>query len=170
MLIGTFSTTVAAEPKLRRTIKAHADSLASLAFSRDGKTLATGGHIVIDGNKSQATIKLWNISSGKNILTLNGHTDTVNALAFSPDGKTLASAGSVLDKTVKLWNVSTGKNFATLRGHTFMVMSVSFSPDGRSIASASRDGRIKLWDVASGKNTFTIEVLKQGRMVCGIQP
>ena len=79
-----------------------------MAFSPDGKTLASGS--------SDRTIKLWDVATGKEQATLKGHTGCVYSVAFSPDGKTLASGSE--DKTIKLWDVETGKEQATLKGHT----------------------------------------------------
>jgi serine/threonine protein kinase len=81
-----------------RTLEGHTSNVFALAYSPDGKTLASGS---VDN-----TVKLWNASTGAVIRTLEGHTDSVRALAYSPDGKTLASGSR--DKTVKLWNASTG--------------------------------------------------------------
>ena len=80
----------------------------SVAFSPDGKTLASGSE--------DETIKLWDVATGKEQATLKGHTHAVCSVAFSPDGKTLASGSG--DKTIKLWDVATGKEQATLKGHT----------------------------------------------------
>ncbi|MEH2111468.1 MAG: WD40 repeat domain-containing protein, partial [Nostoc sp.] len=96
------------------------NSVSSVSFSPDGKTLASGS--------ADNTIKLWNLETGKEIGTLNGHTNSVSSVSFSPDGKTLASGSD--DKTIKLWNLETGKEIGTLNGHTNSVSSVSFSPDG----------------------------------------
>jgi WD40 repeat protein len=71
-------------------------AVCSVAFNLDGKILASGSR--------DKTIKLWDVTSGKNIATLKGHSDTVNSVAFSRDGKTLASASD--DKTLRLWDVA----------------------------------------------------------------
>lgn len=124
----------------------HADTVNSVTFSPNGKTLASGS--------DDKTIKLWEPVSGQNLRTLSGHTRRVVSVAFSPDSKMLASGSS--DDTIKLWDVVTGRNLRTLRGHTEEVNSVAFSPDGRMLASGSSDGTIKLWDVASGQNVQTL--------------
>ena len=134
------------EPK-GHTLKGHHGWVYSVAYSPDGKTLASGS-----GDK---TIKLWDVATGKEQATLKGHTDEVNSVAYSPDGKTLASGSD--DKTIKLWDVATGKEQATLKGHTDWVSSVAFSPDGKTLASGSGDETIKLWDVATGKEQATLK-------------
>src|SRR4051794_25806481 len=89
----------AQEPELRDTLKGHADTVYSLAYSQDGKTLASGSR--------DKTIKLWDVATGKERATLEGHTDCVCAVAYSPDGKTLASGS--LDETIKLWDIPADK-------------------------------------------------------------
>ncbi|MEH1884926.1 WD40 repeat domain-containing protein, partial [Nostoc sp.] len=93
------------------------NSVSSVSFSPDGKTLASGS--------DDKTIKLWNLETGKEIRTLTGHSKSVSSVSFSPDGKTLASGSA--DKTIKLWNLETGKEIRTLTGHSKSVSSVSFS-------------------------------------------
>jgi len=131
------------------------DSVYSVAFSPDGKTLASGSYA--------GTVKLWDVASGEELSTLlSVSTDTggaysgwytVYSVAFSPDGKILASAGGV-DGKVKFWDVTSGTLLRTLNGSTDAI-AVAFSPDGKILASGEEAG-IKLWDVASGKELYTL--------------
>ncbi|MEA5598411.1 NB-ARC domain-containing protein [Rivularia sp. UHCC 0363] len=116
-------------------------SVFELALSRDGKLLAT--------SHADRKIRVWQLTDGKNLLTLKVHEGWAWALAFSPDGKTLATGGH--DNLVKLWDVQTGKCLQTFDKHTAPIWSVSFSPDGQTLVSGSSDTSIRLWDVHSGE-------------------
>jgi hypothetical protein len=108
----------------------------SLAFSPDGKLLAS------DGNEK--AVKLWDVNSGTLRQTLPGrHEDFVSSVAFSPDGKVLASGSG--GGPIRLWDVNSGTLKQTLTGHNSCVNSLAFSPDRKLLASGSMDKTIKLW-------------------------
>src|SRR5262249_6947368 len=123
----------------RHTFHARVPGNVSVSFSPDGRRLATGG--------KENTVKIWDVESGRELLTLRGHNGEVYTLAFSPDddGRWIASAGE--DNTVRIWDSHTGKVVRTFRGHTGIVSSVSFSPDGKLLVSGSRDSTVKVWDL-----------------------
>jgi len=124
----------------------HAASVRSVAFSLDGRTLASGS--------KDNTIRLWDMQTRTLRKTLIGHTGEVSNVAFSADGKILASGSS--DRTICLWNMETDTLLKTLTGHTETVLSVSFSADGKTLASASTDSTMRLWDTQSGELRETL--------------
>ena len=125
----------------------HQQKVWSVAFSADGKHMATGSD---DGQ-----IRLWptevisNPSLQPTLLT--GHEKKVESLAFHPDGQMLASASE--DKTIRLWDINHPTTpIALLTGHEKGIRSVAFSPDGKTLASGSDDNSIRLWDTTNITN------------------
>ncbi|KAL4734024.1 hypothetical protein BDV11DRAFT_175153 [Aspergillus similis] len=130
-----------------QTLEGHSDWVLSVAFSPDGRLLASGS---VDRN-----IKLWDPATGTLKHTLEGHSDWVQSVAFSSDGRLLASHSR--DEIIKLWDPASGVLKHTLAGHSDWVQSVAFSPNGRLLASGSRAKTIKLWDPATGALKHTLE-------------
>jgi len=149
---------VAAPWKLERNIGSGSadspliDRVLSLAFSPDGKTLATGG-----GQPSRSgEVKLWNMADGSLQREIkDAHSDTVFGIEFSFDGKNLATCAA--DKFVKTWTVSDGKFIMSFEGHTHHVLGVSWAADGRTLASSGADGVVKIWDFVIGGQKRTIK-------------
>ncbi len=131
--------------KLIHTIEGHGDEIKSLAFSPDGKLLASGSQ---DG-----TVRVWEIESGRSIYTLS-QASPVLSIAFSPSGFLLA-AGSK-DGKILLWDLNNGKLARVLKGHRYEVNSVDFSPDGSLLISGSMDATLRIWNVKNGSLLNTL--------------
>jgi WD40 repeat protein len=128
---------------LLQTLDGHSASVGTIAFSPDGKILASGS--------DDFTIKLWDAHSGKLLQTLKDHTRYVRTLSFSWHHGMLASGS--YDNTVNIWDSSSGKLLRKLPDHADVIHRVAFSRDSKILASSSGFSftTIKLWEVSSGK-------------------
>ena len=119
-----------------RTLVGHAAGVEGLAFSPNGRTLASASR--------DNSVHLWDVASGAELHRLIGHRGDALTVAFSPDGNTVASGG--WDAVIRLWDVSTGELQKSVDSYQFVVKSITFSPEGEIIATGSWDNTVRLWD------------------------
>jgi eukaryotic-like serine/threonine-protein kinase len=123
--------------------------LAGLAFSPDGRQLASG-HVQPRGNP-QPEVRVWDTTTWQHVRTLAGHPEVIRALAFSPDGKRLAAGGR--HGTVQVWDATSGAAAGSFKAHEKGVAALAFRPGGRHLATASDDETVKLWALAGGRES-----------------
>jgi len=151
MLAGTLYRTPL---RMVRTLKGHTARVNSVAFSTDGRLLASGTGVgIISGGDFGNTIKIWEVSTGRLLRTLDYQT-YVYSVAFSPDGRLLAFGG--WENYMRLWKLDTYKVPPTKLDHGSFVTKVAFTPDNRIVAS-SGSNMIKLWEVSTGKLLRTLQ-------------
>ncbi|GAB4276669.1 MAG: hypothetical protein Fur0025_02020 [Oscillatoriaceae cyanobacterium] len=136
-------------------------SVWSIAFSPDGKILASAHH-------ADSTVKIWNLENGQLLRTLRGHVWAVESVAISPDGQTVVSGS--LDSNIKIWNLKNGQLIQTLNGpadspfsmvqswfSSHSIWSIAISPDGTRLASGGAEQPIKIWNLKTGKQSNILE-------------
>jgi len=119
-----------------------------MALSPDGRMLASSSW--------DKTVRIWDINSGKLLLTLKGHEDPI-CVAWSPDNQVIAS-GDYKDGTIRLWNLESGELLRILKGHTGAILSITWSPGRNILASGSDDNTIRFWNADTGK---TLKILTE---------
>ncbi len=141
----------AAKPKLLATFAENKAQAWSVAFSPDGKTVASGAGGTL-GNPGE--LKLWDAKTHKELFLVETER-SVRWVAFSPDGKTIATAEH--DNIAYLRDATTGKTIRAFKGHTSGIDTVAFSPDGKTLITSSWDKTAKLWNVATGEEIRTLD-------------
>lgn len=126
-----------------------------LAYSPDGS------HVVVASFSNTPTV--WDVESGREVVSLQGHTGRVQTVAWSPDGRFIATGGE--DTDVIVWDAATGETVLTLSGHSDSIYGMAFSPDSVRLASSGYDSAVRVWDVASGEQILVLEQPSQSKGV-----
>ncbi|EHK45823.1 hypothetical protein TRIATDRAFT_219595 [Trichoderma atroviride IMI 206040] len=137
-----------------QTLRGHSHWVRAVAFSPDGRYIASGSQ--------DRTVKIWDVATGTEKQSFTGHFLGVWSVAFSADGCHVASGS--YDETITIWDLR-GKEQLTLKGHSNIITSVAFSLDGRYLASGSHDETIRIWDTATGKEQRTLEIGTEVRTI-----
>jgi WD40 repeat protein/serine/threonine protein kinase len=163
-----------------RTLPGHYGLVNSLAFSPDGKLLASGG--------MDRSLQIWRVADGERVLNFSDTHDEVSCVAFSPDSKLVAlGAGrpragfggdiytrfteeSHMQSEILLVEAASGKLVRKLEGHTNGVWGLCFSHDGSFLASVGDDAQIKIWDVASGRLKQKCQTTKKSVLCVAVSP
>jgi len=137
-------------PKLVVSLEGHTSEVYCVAFSPDGKRLAS---------VNNREVKVWDVVNGKELFTHMTRGSNAYGVAFSPDGKKIAVSVS---KQVRLFDASTGQDLATLSTPADFIFRIAFSPDGKHVAGAGGSnstaslGHVHVWDVATTKEILTL--------------
>jgi len=138
----------------RAALLGHVDGVKSVAFSPNGKLIATAGYL--------DQIKLWRTETATEIASIRA-TAVISGIAFSPDGKYLVAGLDAFGvqpagkNNAELYDVATRNLVRRFEGHDWGISAVTFSPSGSLLATSSSDGTVRLWDVATGRSKTLVD-------------
>jgi WD40 repeat protein len=127
-----------------RVIGRHPEIVWSVAFSPNGKTLASSA-------RRHGIVRLWDVATGRMVRSYPGHAGGVSRVLFSRDGQRLLAAGGSFDPSIIVSDTATARELRRLEGHTSLVGAMALSPDGQTLASVVSGDAVRLWDLATGK-------------------
>jgi len=127
---------------------AHRRMVSGIAFTPDGRILATGG--------LEGTARLWDLTTHREIATLKGHLRAIWAMDISPDGRRLVT-GAGGGETVKLWDMNTQQELITLASEDPIISTLVFSPDGNKIIGENDRRQVRIWTAPSWAQIEAVE-------------
>ena len=133
-------------------LKGHTELVNSVAYSPDGKILAS--------SSNDWTIRIWDVDKRKHIKTLGGHRTPVNSVTSSYDGETIVS-GSY--DGIRVWNVENWSDKILYKNEKAGIVNVMYLPDGKTLTSLNKDGKIESWDLTNGEKQWSIYGYKKSR-------
>ena len=139
-------------------------ALGQLDIGRQPGVLPDNGRLASGGGAfgKPAEVKVWEVATGKKLLTLTGPGGPTVGLKFASDGRQIISGCQ--DGTIKVWSEASGQEVVTVKGHPGTVHVVAFTGDGQRLVSSRQDGAIKVQSVTTGETVFSIQG-QSGRVV-----
>ncbi|MDP9176040.1 MAG: WD40 repeat domain-containing protein [Planctomycetota bacterium] len=124
-------------------LSGHSDGVQSVSYFHDGKRAIT--------SSMDRTARIWDLASGKQLLSLEGHHDGINSVAVSPDDSLVATASN--DTQAAVWDANTGEMVSLLLGHKYGLTGVGFLGNNNTLVTISQDGTMRVWDIPSERQT-----------------
>lgn len=138
-----------------RRFEAQSAPVLSVAFSPDGRLLASASYTLGRRADARNAFMLWDVATGQEVFAAISAHIPVRSVAFSPEGNLVAIAGLIGEHDVVIWDLASRTETGRLTGHTGPVNAVAFSHDGALLAAGGDDSILKVWDMATSREVAT---------------